>query len=531
MPTLDDLSNQVGVPGGGAGPPFIGMPQETTSDLPDSIQTPPIPPPPSVTGVDQYSGLPSVLANPPGKSWHALTKPETAPASPGLDPSAFTPSYLHQMNQVDQGVPGAAKPMTKLGKLLYILQGVGTGAAVGSTQPTFGTGYLAAQQNQNEQQKHQLAIQQAQQNLTQVQTPWGMMPMQVAKLIFPASIAATSREKVAAGGEASKERIAAGQNLTKENVANINGMTRMAVAGASGVDVNQDLIDRYHLPQEFLGRRVHMSDISSFRNADARAIVPMMTDKGLVTVNKNTNLVTPATDEEGNTYASAALARPYQVEDPNNPGQTLIVPASKSFGMHGTGSASLKILLAGLKSQVPTKMGDQTISYTTMALHANLLRQAMQALNNGDMQMWNKIKNDFRTEFGYSGPLTAEAIADAYKGEVSSVINKGHITDTGSEKVAHTLDPTRQSPEQMDGVLAAYQALAESKMEMMNQQYQNVLRQAQVKNPPIPNKQNTPPPTPATHVLSKSAWQKSHPGQDWNTALAAANRQHYRVVP
>jgi hypothetical protein len=81
------------------------------------------------------------------------------------------------MGQLDQGVQGPGQSMTKLGKFLYILKGMGTGALIGATQPTPGQGYLAAQENQNqqqrfqtEQQQRQLQNQVTQQNLAQM--PW-----------------------------------------------------------------------------------------------------------------------------------------------------------------------------------------------------------------------------------------------------------------------------------------------------------------------------------------------------------------------
>jgi hypothetical protein len=114
-----------------------------------------------------------------------------------------------------------------------------------------------------------------------------------------------------------------------------------------------------------------------------------------------------------------------------------------------------------------------------MIQHADLLRKAAQALGQGDVQALNGLKSAFKNQFGYSGPITAAAIADAYKGEVSNVINKGHITDKGNEKVEHTLDPTRQSPQQLEAVISAYQSLAQSKMNMLNQQEQGAIRKAQ----------------------------------------------------
>ena len=106
----------------------------------------------------------------------------------------------------------------------------------------------------------------------------------------------------------------------------------------------------------------------------------------------------------------------------------------------------------------------------------------MRAVNNGDIQALNGLENRFASAFGSSGPITAQAIADAYGGEVTNVIDKGHITDKGSEKVAHTIDPTRMSVAQMDSVLGAYQNLAQSKMNQLNRQIQSAVSSSQKVN-------------------------------------------------
>lgn len=158
--------------------------------------------------------------------------------------------------------------------------------------------------------------------------------------------------------------------------------------------------------------------------------------------------------------------------DPNNPGAITFMKAGEAMkqGVQAPTSAAVGEAKAEAKSEVPKNIGDLRVNFNTMIQHAQLLRVAAKALNNGDVQALAGLKNSFKNAFGYAGPITAEAIADAYKGEVSNVINKGHITDTGNERVAHTLDPTHQNYETVDSVLGAYQALAQSKLNMLNHQ-------------------------------------------------------------
>jgi hypothetical protein len=84
------------------------------------------------------------------------------------------------MGQLDQGVQGPGQSMTKLGKFLYILKGMGTGALIGATQPTPGQGYLAAQENQNQQQRFQAEQQQRQLQNQVTQQSIAQMPWEIA---------------------------------------------------------------------------------------------------------------------------------------------------------------------------------------------------------------------------------------------------------------------------------------------------------------------------------------------------------------
>lgn len=486
----------------------MAPPQPPQTTLPPNV----VPPTPDVSNMPLNSsasgGADPVMAGAPNlpmapnpkvfgpAHWWNLTRREDT-GGPGVDPDTQQRSYRDASIDPTTGQPSINNPsLTKLGKVLTILRGAGMGAMAGGAQPDFFHGAMAAQQNANqqtqqfqEQQQRAVGLQQAKQNLGLVQTPWGPMPMSIAKLMLPADIRGQYGIKTANIGAEAKRDVADTAALSREQVAGIHGMVQLQVAGAQGTPLTPELAKEFNFPPEMIGKRVKLSDITAARNADARANVPMMTSSGLVTIDKSKAAhglpsVRRATDEEGRTYASAALAMPTAVGDPNNPGDTVMVPRGQSFGMPGPTSASVSVPRDIQRSEVPTKAGDQRVGFQTMIDHAGLLRTAMTALENGDNQTWNGMKNRWKTEFGYSGPLTAEAIADAYKGEVSSVINKGHITDTGSEKVAHTLDPVHMNYDTMDSILNAYQGLAQSKMNNLDRQQQRARQGAQRTNRP-----------------------------------------------
>lgn len=158
--------------------------------------------------------------------------------------------------------------------------------------------------------------------------------------------------------------------------------------------------------------------------------------------------------------------------DPKNPGNIVPMKAGDALreGVTLPGSASVAAAKTEAKSEVPTNIGNKKVAFKTAIAHADLLRKAAKALDNGDVQVLNGLKNDFKNAFGYSGPITAQAIADAYGGEVTDVVSKGHITDKEIEKTGKTLNPLKQNYQTIDSVLSGYQALMQSKMDILQQQ-------------------------------------------------------------
>lgn len=391
---------------------------------------------------------------------------------------------------------------TKLGKLVSILGDAARGAAAGAGQPNFGAGFQAAQERpiQIASMRNALLQQQAQTALTKAQsamvpTPYGPLPAALAKVMFPALINSGSRERVAQTAATSRENVADTAARSREAVAGVNKrfvpvqgvglydtQTKAMVPNtAQGITITPELAQKYQLPDEYVGKPLSLQNLASIQRSSVFENTPEMTAEGPIVINRRTSTATPVTGPGGQRYSPTVLAGPQQIADPNNPGQTTFVTKGKAIasGAAGPQSASVQVPKTAMKAEVPTKIGDQKVAFTTMIQHAELLREAAKALNNGDVQTLAGLKNAFKNEFGYAGPITANAIADAYKGEVSNVINKGHITDQGNEKIAHTLDPSKQNYATMDSVLGAYQSLAQSKMNMLNKQEQNAVNQSQ----------------------------------------------------
>lgn len=172
--------------------------------------------------------------------------------------------------------------------------------------------------------------------------------------------------------------------------------------------------------------------------------------------------------------ASFAQNRPEVVVDPNDPANAYYTTAANAMqnNLPSPMGAAPQAAKAAARSEVPTKIGDQKVAFNTAMQHADLLDQAAKALSNGNVQALNGLENRFANAFGSTGPITAQVIADAYGREVTSMLSKGHMTDSEISTVGSTVNPLRQNYAQIHAVVGAYKALAQSKLNMLNQQKQ-----------------------------------------------------------
>jgi len=166
-----------------------------------------------------------------------------------------------------------------------------------------------------------------------------------------------------------------------------------------------------------------------------------------------------------------ALAGSIEVADVNNPGETKIESKGQAIatGAPGAQSASVQVPRQAAKAEVPTNIGNQRVAFQTMIDHSKLLRQAAHALQNGDVRLLNSISNRAMSEFGDPALTDFNAISNAYNHEVTSVISKGHMTDSEVKTGGATM-PSDANFATIDKVLQSYESLANSKMQQMDKQ-------------------------------------------------------------
>lgn len=129
--------------------------------------------------------------------------------------------------------------------------------------------------------------------------------------------------------------------------------------------------------------------------------------------------------------------------------------------------AAFKNQMAAARKATSGTWADSRLAYNTALDHSKNLLTAIDALNNGDVQTLNSMKNFFKTEFGSPDVPDFKAIANAYNHEVTSVLSKGHITDNEIKEGGAVL-PANASPQALRKVVNSFNTLMSGKRDELN---------------------------------------------------------------
>jgi hypothetical protein len=430
-----------------------------------------------------------------------INNPVTAPRPQPAFPVSGQPSFQQAATAgATAGGANALSPgLNKAGKLVTLLtsglQGALAGQAArermtaetggrrsGGIGTAFEAGYTLPWQRQA--QMNQLAQQQAQTGVLQSEAQTynipgvGQVPGWLAKAYGPAYLRQQGELGAAqtrAGAQVQGAQIGAGSRVQAAEISQrfkaVPGVglfdtnSRQVVPGtAQAVMITPEIAQDYQLPQEFIGKPMNVGQLASLERAQNQQTTTVTGAAGPALVNKRTAKTTPLG------LGSPSMGGIVPVANPNNPGEVTYAPKSQAVGMASPQGAATAGAKAVARSEVPTKIGDQKVAFNTAMQHADLLQKAASALDNGDQQTLAGLKNRFKNEFGAPGPVTAQAIADAYTREVTKMLSAGHLTDAEIGTIGKTLNPSKQNMQQISSVIGAYKALAQSKLNMLNQQ-------------------------------------------------------------
>jgi hypothetical protein len=161
------------------------------------------------------------------------------------------------------------------------------------------------------------------------------------------------------------------------------------------------------------------------------------------------------------------------VIDPNDPEKVTFMRAGDAARQGAGSPASIafqtdKALTRAFTSGQPA----QTINYfNTATEHLKQLQQAADALNNGDLQLFNRLANSWATNTGNPAPTNFATIRNAVAGELSKTFKGAAATDAEIDAINTSINSS-QSPAQLSGAIQNNIRLMGSKMEALRGQYE-----------------------------------------------------------
>lgn len=163
------------------------------------------------------------------------------------------------------------------------------------------------------------------------------------------------------------------------------------------------------------------------------------------------------------------MQMPQAVVDPNDPSREIYATKQQALGMEAPASGAAAGARKVLTSAIGGKLGDTINAYNTASAHLDMLSQAADALNNGNIQALNRVGNEFNKQTGNPAPTNFQAVKDAVAGEVSKTFKGGQATDAEIKQAEDAIS-SAGSPAQLKGVINTYKGLMASKRSAIQQQ-------------------------------------------------------------
>jgi hypothetical protein len=160
----------------------------------------------------------------------------------------------------------------------------------------------------------------------------------------------------------------------------------------------------------------------------------------------------------------------YNQDDPENVVPMRAIDAARS-GARSPQSISFKTDAAITRYMTSGAGGTNITYFNTATDHLRLLAQAGEALNNGNIQVFNEYANKFATATGDPAPSNFETVKAAVAGELSKTFKGTGATDAEISDINTTINQA-QSPQQIQGAIQYYSSLMGSKVHALQLQYE-----------------------------------------------------------
>jgi hypothetical protein len=474
--------------------------------------------------------------------------------------------------------------MTKLGKLLYIMKGVGTGALVGSTQPTLGQGFMAAQQQSDQQRQIQNAQQQSQIGLEQARQNLQYLPLMRAMQLQAQQSKIGLQKAQADRAEAAANRWGTPKQVGDRMMAYNPDTQKLEDVGAAGKPIVKQFGDRMvqfdpsetdpskqwkdvgdapvkgttpwgKIAPDIYGQLGDMPTSSTFKGKDYGTIDEARAEWG--------RRAQQIEDQKAQAKAAGYARTRGQVVTDTDTGITAPVPwdilgsAPPGKYISPQYDPNTRLTVKAWQDLAPSgTVGKQVTSYDTYLRHAGALYDAVEGLKNSGYPDWNKPMNYLRTHSGDPRVQVFLSKMDPVQKEFQSFLLGGHALYAEDRDTAKGMMSENSSPQTMYGVLQSmihtgnarlgaindtfHRATGQDIPELISPEGQSAIQkvggaQAVKEMPPIVpraprGKTAATPPTPSTHVFNAKAWAAANPGKDVNAAIAQAKQQGFQIL-
>jgi hypothetical protein len=176
-------------------------------------------------------------------------------------------------------------------------------------------------------------------------------------------------------------------------------------------------------------------------------------------------------------YSALTNMRVMPAVDPNNPENVIPMHAGDAVkqGVSLPASIPFQTTKALQKTAIAGKMGETLTAFNIAIKHTDQLLSAATALDNGDLQLANRIGNAWATATGSPAPTEFNGIRNAVAGEIAKAFKGAGASDQEIKQIVDTINQS-QSPQQLIGVANQYRTALGSKRDVLKQQYEQGLQ-------------------------------------------------------
>jgi hypothetical protein len=208
--------------------------------------------------------------------------------------------------------------------------------------------------------------------------------------------------------------------------------------------------------------------------------------RGLTTVNTEEgvferNRITGTNTRLGNNPREISLDTPVGALD-STTGKQVMVTRKDIIGNPGryapvSADVSTPVIKQTLKEYASTKpgtAGGATIAFNTAMAHLGLLNDAIDALGNGNMKLFNRIGQTYKEQTGSTVGATFDTVKQAVSGELAKVT--GSLSQGEQEAIKGPLDRSN-SPQALKAAVRSAVQIMDGKIGALHQHYVDVMKE------------------------------------------------------